>query len=284
MLAMDVVNRMPRSPVNRRHVLAALLGPPTAFALLTAAMGQADEALKLMQRVYDRPNGRDLTTASRMELTEKGRPARVRELISYRLDRGRGETVNLVRFLEPKDIAGTALLSVDKADGANDQSLYLPGLDRVRKIAGDRKGGRFVGSDLYYEDLRERKPAADRHRLIGKESVGGVACEVVESIPVDAAESVYRKRISWVDPVAALVHRVDFFEKDLETPSKRWLLVERKRIQGYWTVTDSRLTDLTSGHETRMLAQQVLYDRKLPAKLFTAQSLSDERVEAEYRP
>jgi hypothetical protein len=263
--------------LSRRVVLFALGG-------VAAGAARADDAQKLAQAVYDRPNGRDLTTVSRMELTDKGRPPRIRELVTYRVDRGRGEYANLVRFLGPKDIAGTGLLSIDKADGSNEQWLYLPALDRVRRIAGDRKGGRFVGSDIYYEDLQVRNPASDRHRLLGKETVGGAACDVLESIPADAASSVYRKRVSWVDPQTLLAMRIDYFEKDDSTPSKRWILLARKQNQGFWTVTDSKIADLQSGHETRMVVESVQYDRKLPAKLFTSQALSDENIEAAYRP
>ena len=252
--------------------------------LIPATSAFADAGLELAQAVYDRPNGRDLTTLSRMELTEKGRAPRIREFVTYRLERGRGETANLVRFLEPKDVAGTGLLSLDKADGSNEQWLYLPGLDRVRRIAGDRKGGRFVGSDLYYEDLQERKPAKDQHRLIGKETINGVACDVLESVPLDAASSVYRKRVAWVDPQTAMVQRIDYFEKDDATPSKRWVLLAKKRVQGYWTVIDSKITDLISGHETRLRVDTTIYDRKLPAKLFSSQALADENLESEYRP
>ncbi|WP_217283552.1 outer membrane lipoprotein-sorting protein [Pseudaquabacterium terrae] len=264
--------------MTRRTLLAASLLTPLSLPV------HADDALTLMQRVHDRPSGRDATVTSRMELIERGRPARVRALVSYRVERGRGEAHNLVRFLEPKDIAGTGLLSIDKADGSNEQWLYLPELDRVRRIASDRKGGRFVGSDLYYEDLRTRKPAADRHRLVGQDNVNGVQCEIVESVPVDAAETVYRKRMTWVEASLAMVHRVDYFEKDDRAPSKRWVLASRKQIQGYWTVMESRLTDLGSGHETRLSVERALYDRKLPARLFTQQALADENVEADFRP
>ena len=244
----------------------------------------ADEALALAQAVHGRATGRDVTTVSRMELVDKGRTPRVRDIVTYRLDRGGGETVYLIRFLAPTDIAGTGLLSVNKADGSTDQWLYLPELDRVRRVAADRKGGRFVGSELYFEDLQERKPALDRHRLLGKETVAGVACEVLESAPIDASTSVYRRRISWVDAQTAMVLRVDYFEKDDTTPTKRWLLDERKQIQRYWTVTDSRMIDLASGRETRLVVEKALYDRKLPARLFTQQALADERFESEYRP
>ena len=256
-------------------LLALLLAPPPAFA---------DDASTLAKKVFDRPNGRDFTTLGRMVLTEKGRAPRIREIVSYRLDKSGGETANMIRFLDPEDIAGTGLLSIDQADGSTDQWLYLPALDRVRRISGDRKGGRFVGSDLYFEDLQERKPSKDRHRILGKQAENGILCDVLESIPVDSGESVYKKRISWIDPATYIVQRVDYFEQDIRTPSKRWLLRGKKRNQGYWTLTDSRMIDLASGHETRLVIDVALYDQKLPAKLFTSQSLADESLESEYRP
>jgi hypothetical protein len=245
---------------------------------------RADDALKLAQAVQARPVGRDLSTLSRMELTQGRRAPRVRELATYRLDRGDGETANLLRFLAPEDIAGTGLLSVDKADGSTDQWLYLPDLDRVRRIAGDRKGGRFVGSDLFFEDLQERKPTADSHRLGGRETVAGVPCQVLDSVPREASSSVYSRRMSWVDPATAMVLRVDYFMRDPARPAKRWEVAERKLIQSIWTVTDSRMTDLGNGHQTRMLVTTAVYDRRLPARLFNSRALADEQLEAEYRP
>lgn len=254
------------------------------LALVCAGGARADEASALAQRVYDRPNGRDLTTLGRMVLSEKGRAPRIREIVTYRLDKSGGETANLIRFVDPEDIAGTGLLSIDQADGGTDQWLYLPALDRVRRISSERKGGRFVGSDLYFEDLQERKPSRDRHRVLGRQTENGILCDVLESVPRDADDSVYSKRISWIDPATAIPQRIDYFEKGAEQPAKRWLLRAKQRNQGYWTLTDSRMIDLESGHQTRMVVDAALYDQKLPAKLFTSQALSDESLESEYRP
>ncbi|MHB1353924.1 MAG: outer membrane lipoprotein-sorting protein, partial [Thiobacillus sp.] len=235
------------------------------LALVCAGGAQADEAAALAQRVYDRPNGRDLTTLGRMVLSEKGRAPRIREMVTYRLDKSGGETANLIRFVDPEDIAGTGLLSIDKADGSTDQWLYLPALDRVRRISSERKGGRFVGSDLYFEDLQERKPSRDRHRVLGRQTENGILCDVLESVPRDPGDSVYSKRISWIDPATAIPQRIDYFEKGAEQPAKRWLMRAKQRNQGYWTLTDSRMIDLESGHQTRMVVDAALYDQKLPA-------------------
>lgn len=274
-----------KQQLSRPYFFSWLVGGWLALAgLVGVAPASADEALALAQRVYDRPNGRDLTTLGRMVLTEKGRAPRIRELVTYRLDRTGGEVANLIRFLDPEDIAGTGLLSIDKADGNTDQWLYLPALDRVRRIASERKGGRFVGSDLYFEDLQERKPSRDRHRLLGRQMENGILCDVLESVPLNPRDSVYQKRISWIDPATAIAQRVDYFERNAETPSKRWLLRGKKRNQGYWTLTDSRIIDLNTGHETRMVVDAALYDQRLPARLFTTQALADENLESEFRP
>ena len=275
---------------TRRQWLRTLLSCPVAAMGLAsagrhavAASGDAS-ATRLAQAVHDRPVGRDLTTLSRMVLVERGRAPRERELVTYRLDSGNGETANLMRFLEPEDIAGTGLLSVSKPGADADQWLYLPALDRVRRIAGDRKGGRFVGSDLYFEDLQERAVDADLHRLLGQEVVAGVNCQMLESVPAAPDNSVYLRRVSWVDPDTLVVLRVDYFERDERRASKRWLAVQRKRVQSIWTVTESVVADLDSGHETRLLVERALYNRKLPARLFTARSLGDETYEADFRP
>lgn len=265
-------------PLSRRNLLlssCALVGVPGVVA--------ANSAATLAQAIHDRPSGKDLTLSTRMELSERERPPRVRRMVSYRLRQDSGEIAYLVRFLEPRDIAGVALLSVNRTDDDTEQSLYLPELGRSRKVAGNRKGGRFVGSDLYFEDLEERSPSRDRHRIIGRETIGSVSCEVLESVPTRPDDSVYRRRLSWVDAAAALPLRVDYFEADDRQPSKRWTLHSQQRIQGFLTVMESSMTDLDRGSETRLIVESARYDRKLPDRLFTARALADERYESEFR-
>jgi hypothetical protein len=272
---------MPR----RRDVLAWPLVMLSLPCVRAHAQGSpADNAAALARSVYDRPAGRDMTTLARMELVEKGRTPRVRVVVTYRRESDKRERATLIRFLEPKDISGVGLLSLARSDGSTDQSLYLPELDRVRKIASDRKGGRFVGSDLSFEDLQDRDPERDTHRTLGRETQGGVACDIVESIPKDGDDSVYAKRISWIDRETLLPMRVDYFENASAGASKRWAVDARKKVQGYWTITDSTMADLHQDSRTRLIIETARYDRKLPAKLFSARALGDEGFESEFRP
>lgn len=254
-------------------------------SLLLAGQAWADAAgVELAQHVYDRPDGKDAAFSMTMTLMEKGRSPRVRKMLLYRLDPKADEVATLIRFTEPADIEGTGLLTLDHASNDSDQWIYLPALERTRRIDSNRKGGRFVNSDYYYEDLRDRHVDKDQHRLLGREEVAGVSCEMLESIPTESGNSVYTKRISWIDPQTLLPMRVDFYEKKQDQPSKRLLVAKREKVQGYWTVMDSTLTTLSTGHQTRLTLERTQYDRGLPARLFTTQVLEDESAEEEYRP
>ena len=267
---------------QRVSSLAPLLALFLSTVPLAASANPA--GTQLAQRVYDRPDGADVSTVSTMTLTESGHAPRARRLVVYRLDRGGGQVSSLIRFLEPGDISGTGLLTIDPAVGDSDQWVYLPAMQRVRRIASDRKGGRFVGSDYYFEDLRDRKVVQDSHRITGQETVGGVRCEVLESVPADPGNSVYRKRVSCIDTARLIPMRIDLFEKSADTPSKRWTLNRAEKVQGYWTVMDSTMTDLESGHETRLVVDKIVYDRGLPDDLFSTKALEDEVREARHRP
>ena len=292
--------------LSRRAVLAGLGGAvlPALLPLVPArALAAAEDGLALAQRVHARADGQDVSSAVTMSLGEEGKQPRVRKMVVYRsngekgekAEKGknsesseRGDVATLIRFTAPADIDGTGLLTLDAADGATNQWIYLPAMQRVRRVDSNRQGGRFVNSDYYFEDLRDRKPSADTHRITGRETlslgVGDTVCEVLESVPVQADNSVYLKRVAWIEPKSLLPLRLDFFERQADQPSKRLLVTRREQVQGYWTVMDSTLTDLQTGHQTRLAVEKVLYDRQLPASLFTSRALAEERQEREFRP
>jgi len=239
---------------------------------------------ELAQRVYNRPDGRDGSSRAVMTLTEKGHSPRVRQMYSYRLDKGSGEVWSLIRFTFPPDIDGTGTLTQDFPGEDSNQWLYLPALDRTRRIPSSRKGGRFVGSDLYYEDLQDREVAMDKHRLIAKEPLEGVMCDVLESIPAKASNSVYSKRVSWIHPQTLIPLRVDYYKKGREQPIKQLRVHRIEQVRGYWTVMDSTMTEIDSGHQTNIKVESISYDVGLPEALFSRKMLADPAREERYRP
>lgn len=254
------------------------------LGLFGLAMADDGAALALAQAVYDAPNGDDFASRAEMTLIEKGHEPRRREMYTFRLDRGRGERWSLTRFTRPSDIDGVGLLTKDHPGDNSDQWLYLPALGRVRRISSSRKGGRFVGSDMFFEDLRDREVDMDHHRLQGEGKLGKLVCKILVSTPTDPDNSVYTKRVSWVHPATLIPLRVDLYQAHSKNPTKRLSVKRIKRIQGYWTVLDSTMQDLETGHVTRIAQKTVRYNQEIPARLFTSEGLADDAKEKTFRP
>ncbi len=124
----------------------------------------------------------------------------------------------------------------------------------------------------------------DHHFLQGEGKLGKVKTRILVSTPVDADNSVYTKRVSWIHPQTLIALRVDFYQAHSEQPVKRLSVRRIKRIQGFWTVLDSTMQDLESGHVTRITQSKVKYNQGISDRLFTSQSLADESAETGYRP
>ena len=59
----------------------------------------------------------------------------------------------MVKLLSPTDLKGVGLLTVSKNSDDESQWLYLPSEKRSRRITGSNKKGRFLDSELSFEDL-----------------------------------------------------------------------------------------------------------------------------------
>jgi hypothetical protein len=93
-----------------------------------------------------------------------------------------------------------------------EQWLYLPSLNRVKRIAANNRTGAFVGSEFSFEDLTANEGRKYVWRLVGNEPCGALSCFVVEAKPKDAS-SAYSKRVLKIDTTEMRIQSVDFFDR-----------------------------------------------------------------------
>ncbi len=251
-----------------------------ASTVVPAQTASDQQALDLAMKVYLRPDGDDSIQVGKMILIDQGHKPRIRLFTTYTQDKSPGEVKTLIRFSRPADVKNTSLLGIDSAGEANRQWLYLPALKRVRKISADRKSGKFVGSDIYYQDMQDRNPELDNHRLLGTRKIAGVSCQVIESTPKNADDYLYSKRTACIHLKSLIPLNIDFYIKGKRV--KTWKTVKIKKIQGYWTVTESLITELDSGHLTRLITEKINYNQGLTDKIFSQQILEDPGTELSY--
>jgi outer membrane lipoprotein-sorting protein len=229
--------------------------------------GESIDGRTLAQRAYDRDVGNDSRAEVKMLLIDKGNQKRFRALVMYAKDYGK-TSKSYSRFTSPASIAGTAFLTWGNEGRDDDQFLYLPALQRVRRIVSSQKSGRFVNTDYTYEDFQTREVDADDHKILREEKWRDHDCWILESIPRELKDTQYGKRISWVIKDIYLPAKVEYYDKK-NNLVKVFTSSAIKRIDGIWTIVESEMKDLKRRHRTLMKTETIRYNSGISDRVFT---------------
>ena len=130
---------------------------------------------------------------------------------SWTLERlgSHGASKMVLRFTSPAEVKGVALLVVNHPDRASDQWMWTPAIERDRRIALQDRSTRFFGTDFSFEDLEERDVDQYSYSLLGDDTLGGVACWKIASVPKQAKASQYSRSVVWVRKDTYAVARIE---------------------------------------------------------------------------
>ncbi len=229
-------------------------------------------AEQLAQQVYDRYIGNDMKLQGVMQLISKKGHVRTREFISMRKESD-GQRKLLIRFTSPADIDGTGFLTLEKNNSSKtEQHLYLPALKRTRRIVASQKGRSFVNSDFTYEDMQRHPVAEWNYQLKGEEKIAGSDCYILISTPQSDTKTQYSKLISWIEKKHLIPVKTDFWNKKGKQ-TKSYMVNKFVIIDTIATEVDVVMDDLTSGHKTRLVSKNIVYNSGLKNALFTTRAL-----------
>lgn len=119
---------------------------------------------------------------------------------------------SLTIFEEPKDVKGTAFLSFTHATQADDQWIFLPALNRVKRISSGNKSGPFMGSEFAYEDLSSPELEKYSYKYLRDETIDGNECFVTERIP-RYEHSGYSRLVEWTDKKMYQPRKIEYYDK-----------------------------------------------------------------------
>ena len=171
-----------------------------AIAVLPAAAA-AQSGPEIMQKHRQVHRVKDEEEQLLLRLVSKSGAVKERRVTRFTMNGADDLNKILIRFLAPRDVENTALLTWEAKDGNDDQWLYLPATRNPKRIAAAGKKNRFMGTDFTYEDLRPENLAVHTYTAAGAEAIDGQDCWVIESMPANervAADTAYRKRRLWI--------------------------------------------------------------------------------------
>ncbi|MBS3744826.1 MAG: outer membrane lipoprotein-sorting protein [Wenzhouxiangellaceae bacterium] len=222
--------------------------------------------------------GKDGRAQVQMTITDKQGRDRERRMIILRRDESDtdalkdnaywGEQKYYVYFQRPSDLNRTVFMVWKHLESDDDRWLYLPSLDLVRRISATDKRNSFVGSDFFYEDVSGRNIDLDTHELIDTTD----DYYVVKSTPKRPEEVEFAWYESYIHTDSFIPVQISYYKEGGEKYREATAL-KVETIDGYPTVTNSRMKSLETGSTTTMEYLSVEYDVGLPEDIFTERYL-----------
>lgn len=253
-----------------------------AFAIASdprPAFADEPRAREIMERVDQRDDGDNQTSNLQMILIDKRGKKRIRELKSFRKDKGE-DTYTMMFFLSPADVQDTGFLTYDydDADRDDDQWLYLPALKKTKRIASSNKSGSFMGSDFSYADMTDRPLEKYDFTLLQESEIDGHPVWVIQSVPTDKDEideTGYTKSIQFVRKDNYVAIRAKIWLKKGKR-NKYMEVKELELIEGLWVATLVTMTTKKGNqtlHKTILRTSDVKFDQPLDFDSFSVRGL-----------
>lgn len=244
--------------------VAALVTLITVLGTVSAADLNGKE---IMEKVYNRETGVSRTSKLEMILINSHGAERVREIKQYEKDFGEVEK-KIMFFISPADVRNTSFMNWSyDSEQSDDQWIFLPALNKVKRISSENKSDYFMGSDFTYDDLGDRRLAEDEHSIIGEDSIDGKDVYLVENIPL-AEDDLYSRTVTYVWKDKWIGLKKEFYDQEGEL-LKVLTVNQLEEIDGIMTIVDNEMHNLQSDHRTILKTSEVKYNIEVDANLFS---------------
>lgn len=214
-----------------------------------------------------------------MVLIDNKGKQRVRSMTSVSGDFD-GADKSLMFFLQPADVKGTGFLMFYYDDAAvdDDQWMFLPALNKAKRIASSDKTGSFMGSDFSYSDMSKRNLNEWHYKILKEDSVNEVSVWIIESTPVNdkvIEKTGYVRSIAYVrQDNFQVIRGISYLEKKGEV--KLMNIAAHDTIGGYWINTEIQMLTQKNGtvvHRTLMKMSDIEVNIELDENEFTLNRL-----------
>ena len=250
-----------------------------AWALFTSAVS-AQSGMDIIKRQKDLLKTKDEYETQKMVLVNAQGQTKERRIERYTKTDANDLNKILIRFLSPRDVENTALLTWEWQGGDDDQWLHLPAIGNPKRIGSSGKKNRFMGTDFSYEDLRPESIDSYSYKLIGSEACDGGSCFVVEAVPRTERErqdSGYGRRKFWIRKDNYYSVKREFYDT-AGTLEKIERSTGIKNVVGsVWRAGSIEMEDVKKRTKTILTGEERRINQGLSEQIFTERELTKGR-------
>jgi hypothetical protein len=177
----------------------------------------------------------------------------------------------------PPDAKGTGFLiwNYSEAGKTDDLWLFLPSLRQTKHVSARNQDDAFMGSDLTFGDMGQRRLEEDDHKLLKEEPCGDKQeiCYVVESVSKDK-EGVYSKKNYWITKKDFIAMKIEYYDRKgelLKAQKINWQEVSGSKPYKAWR--SSEVVNVQTQHKTVFEITDLKPDSNLKDEIFTEKAL-----------
>ena len=223
-----------------------------SFGAVGKGSQSADQILKKVQKSNSAPFE---TSTLEMKIQARDGSSKERKLV-IKKKMGDKKKV-MVKIQSPNDLKGVGLLTVSETGDDENQWLFLPSEKRSRRITSSNKGGKFLDSDLTYEDLsiETYKNFVNKVTKTYKNKKG-VDVAVIVSKAKNKKSTSYGTIKTWVNLKTNQILRSEYY-------SHKKKLVKKMDFKGYkkfgsvWRARALRVSDVKKKSTTTLLLKDL---------------------------
>jgi hypothetical protein len=209
-----------------------------------------------------------------LTITEKSGAVRKRTISLTSKSYPDGTEKRLIRFVEPADVRGTAMLVNDRQKASDEMWIYLPALKKTRRIVSSEKGKSFMSSEFSNADMSSPTLSdfINRHASnSGKDNQW-----IIESVPVNedkAEEYGYSRKVSHISMDNYQVQKMELYNFDNEL----FKVIEIKNTYplpgGKYMIKDMLASNLVNSRKSEIVFSDIAAGINVDDSFFTLQNL-----------
>jgi len=179
----------------------------------------------------------------------------------------------LVKFKEPEDMRETGYLMVVNADRSNDQWVYSPASQRVRRV--QLRGVGIMGTDYTFDDIGWKSIEDADYKRLPDEKIDGEPAYVVEVTMKPFVDSEYRTMRTWLEKKHYVPLRTIYRDQNgVEMREMKADLATIQDFDGAWIATTSTMYNLKEKTSTTIYVEALDPNVQLGEQLFSTFQLT----------
>ncbi len=241
---------------------------------LSQVSAQLPEAGQILDKSRELSLTGSMSATIKLSITEKNGATRNRTISMTTKTFSGGLEKRMIKFLEPGDVRGTAMLVVDNKYSADDIWIYLPALKRTRRIVSSEKGKSFMSSEFTNADMSSPTLSDFENKHLtesGKDNMW-----IIESIPVDEDkedEYGYSRKISYIDMNNYQVRKMEFYNFDDEMFKTIEIKSVHEMAGGKYMIKDMIASNHITDRKSEIVFNNIEEQVKVDDAFFTVRNL-----------